>query len=162
MSLGFAEGTEHPDLGPHCWAEKGPCPSLYPCQPRVQLRWVPGIHPKGKWNCEKRMAPPHAQRGCGWGRAVFPPQGLGWKHSQHIPVGTFQSLSPPVPLGLLWGQTLTGPTQPSPVTPQLGLGAARHCPHKEERSQQPGLGPQPWPDTSGHTLGSRRVSQQWK
>lgn len=168
MSLGSAEGTEQPDLGPQCWAEKGPCPSLDPCWPQAQLRWAPSIDPECSWNCDGteglrwRVGPPRAQRGCGWGRAVFPPQGLGWQHSQHVPVVTSQSPPTPVPWVCCGVRALAGPTQHSPVTPRLGLGAARHFPPEEERSQQPGVGPQPQPDTSEHIPGSRRVSQQWK
>lgn len=131
MSLGSAEGTEQPDLGPQCWAEKGPCPSLDPCWPQAQLGWVPGIDPECSWNCDGteglrwRVGPPHAQRGCGWGRAVFPPQGLGWQHSQHIPVVTSQSPPTPVPLGLLWGESpgWSHPTQPSDST--VGFGGCQ-------------------------------------
>lgn len=128
MSLGSAEGTEHSNLGPHCWAEKEPCPSLDPCWPQVQLGWVPGINPKWSWNCDGkeglrwRVGPPCAQSGCGWSRAMFPPQGLGLWHSQHIPVVTFQSPSSLAPVGLLWGQSSdwSHPTQPG--DPTVGFG----------------------------------------
>lgn len=37
MSFVSVEGTEQCDLGPHCQAEKGPCTSLDPFWPQVQL-----------------------------------------------------------------------------------------------------------------------------
>lgn len=82
--------------------------------------------------------------------------------SQWSPFTALPHQCPWVCCGVREGHTLTGPTQHSSVTPQLGLGAARHLPQKKERSQQPGLGPQPQPETSEHFPGSRRVSQQWK
>lgn len=40
MSFVSVQGTEPYDLGPHCQAEKGPCTSLDPCRPQVQLSRV--------------------------------------------------------------------------------------------------------------------------